>query len=74
MLIGDGIQERRDAAGLVVEAEVSRGEHRHGCSAALEEVGQDSDQVTRLLRVGGDEDLVLYVSETPGGKRFPSAA
>jgi hypothetical protein len=22
----------------------------------------------------GDEDLVLYVSETPGGKRFPSAA
>ena len=59
VLVGDGVEQRADAGRVVVEPEVRGGEDRRALATALEEVGEDADQVARFLRVGGDQHLIF---------------
>ena len=52
------VEQRGDAAPVVVEAEVGGGDQR-AVGVALEQVGEDADQVAGLLRLGGDQHLVF---------------
>ena len=58
VLVRHRVEQRRDTAALVVEAKISRGDHR-AVAVAFEQVGEDADEVARLLRLGGDENLIL---------------
>ena len=42
-----------------VEPEVRRREDRRGSATRFEDIREDADEIARLLRLGGDEDLVL---------------
>src|SRR5262245_10527213 len=68
MLVRDGVEERGDATLVIVKAEVGGREERRIVPAALENVGEDTDEVARLLRVRRDEDLVLEELHQMGRK------
>ena len=59
MLVGHRVQQRTDARGVVIQPEVSSGEHRRGLATALIEVCKDANHVARFLRVRGDEHLLF---------------
>ena len=58
VLIRYRVNEGCDSALLVVEAEVGCSDYR-AIAVTLEQVGQDAYEVARLLRLDGDQNLVL---------------
>jgi hypothetical protein len=69
VLVGDGIQQRADARGIVIQPEVSGREHGHGFATALVEIGQDANHVARFLRVSGDQHLFFKQAQQVRGIR-----
>ncbi|MGY4499449.1 hypothetical protein ACVWYH_003380 [Bradyrhizobium sp. GM24.11] len=58
-LTRNGIEEGADTGLLIVDPDVPRRQDLGILAATLEQVGQNPDQVARLLGFGCDEDLIL---------------
>ena len=71
-LIGDGTQERSNAAFFVGDIEVGGGDDRRLFATGFEQVNEDANEVAGFLRLRGDEHLVFEQAHQHGrvGPRF----
>ena len=54
VLVRYGLQQRANTRGVIIQAKVSGGEHRHHLTTTFVKVGEDADQVARFLRIGSN--------------------
>ena len=59
VLVRHRVEQRCDAAAIVVETEVGGRDDWRGCVPRLEHVRKDADQVARLLGLRRNEHLIL---------------
>jgi hypothetical protein len=59
LLVRDGVEQRPDLRVRVVEPEIGRRQDRGRFAPALEQIGEDADQIARFLRVGRHKNLIF---------------